>query len=937
MSELRRITPQDFVARWRQSTLTERSSSQSHFIELCHILGQQTPTEADPTGSWYTFERGAEKTQGGQGWADVWRRGCFAWEYKGKHKDLIKAYEQLLQYREALENPPLLIVSDIDSIEVHTNFTNTVKQIYRFTLDDLLDARKLDHLRRIFTEPDTFRTAPTTASVTEAAAREFAKLADILRNQGEDPRRAARYLIRLLFCLFAEDVGLLPNNAFAKLVRAFKDDPSQFTQSIRELFAAMSTGGNFGYERIPYFDGRLFDDADAPPLSRNGLDVLNVASELDWSAVEPAIFGTLFERSLDPSKRAQLGAHYTSRDDILLIVEPVLMAPLRRQWDEVRAEALSMAARRDALKGGQRTKIDGEIRALLIRFANEIANVQVLDPASGSGNFLYVSLILLLDLQKEVRNFMGDLGITPFFPSVTPEQLHGIEIDAYAHELAQVTIWIGYIQWLRENGFGRPSEPILKPIDTIIQMDAILAFDEDGKPIEPVWPEADVVIGNPPFLGTKRLRRQLGHHYVESLFSLYGARIPNFSDLVCYWLERARDLIERGSVRRAGLIATNSIRNGENRRVLERILSTGGIFMAWSDRPWILDGASVRISVIGFDNGNDQERVLDGVHVKEIYADLTSSVDLTAAVVLAENENLAFIADVKGGAFDIAGEVAHGLLRQIGNPNGRPNSDVVRPWINALDVVQRPRGMWIIDFPSSMTLEDASQYVAPFEYVREHVLPTRSQKRETRTAEKWWIHTRPVDGMRNAVANLSRFICTPAVSKHRLFAWVSHPILPDHRLVVFARSDDYFFGLLQSRAHELWSLRLGPTLEDRPSYTPTTCFVTFPFPWPPGQEPSDDSRTRTIADTARDLVEKRDRWLNPDGADKTELKKRTLTNLYNQRPTWLDLAHKKLDAAVLAAYGWPADLTDEEMLERLLTLNVDRAQTWRPTQQAETL
>ena len=305
------------------------------------------------------------------------------------------------------------MVSDILTIEVHTNFTNTVKQKIVFTLDDLLDPAKLDRLRCVWTDPERFRSASTTASVTEAAAREFAKLADILRDQGEESLRAAHYLIRLLFCLFAEDVGLLPHSVFAKLVSAFKDRPDQFTLSIRQLFGAMATGGAFGVDVIPHFNGRLFDSDDAVPLSRNGLAVLAQASALDWSAVEPAIFGTLFVRSLNPSKRAQLGAQFTGRDDILLIVEPVLMAPLRRKWAKVKVEALELAAKRQGASLQQRAKINVQLTRMLMDFADEIARIRILDPACGSGNFLYVSLILLLDLQKEVRNFLGELGLTP--------------------------------------------------------------------------------------------------------------------------------------------------------------------------------------------------------------------------------------------------------------------------------------------------------------------------------------------------------------------------------------------------------------------------------------------------------------------------------------------------------------------------------------------
>jgi len=920
------LSPQEFVAKWRKATLKESAAAQEHFIDLCHLVGHPTPAEADPTGQAFTFEAGASKQRGGQGWADVWKKGYFAWEYKGKHKNLDQAYQQLLQYREALLNPPLLVVSDIDQIVVHTNFTNTVKRVVRIGLDDLLRPEGLAQLRAVFLSPETFRVPQTPERVTQEAAREFAHLADLLRKYGEDPQRAAHFLIRLLFCLFAEDTGLLPDGLFTRLIEQTHKRPASFTQQLRQLFQAMASGGWFGADEIAHFDGRLFGDDTVLELDSDGLDILARVSTLDWSSIEPSIFGTLFERSLDPSKRSQLGAHYTSKEDIMLIVEPVLMAPLRRRWAEVREQAVELARRRDeAASGRVREKRHKELTSLLMGFAHEIAQVQILDPGCGSANFLYVALRQLLDLEKEVITLADDLGVGRFFPSVSPAQLHGIEINVYAHELAQATIWIGYIQWLRENGFGVPSEPVLKPIETILQMDAVLAYDEQGRPVEPEWPQVDVIIGNPPFLGGKRLRTELGDQYVDALFALYAGRVPHEADLVTYWFEQSRVMIDIGRAKRVGLLATNSIRQQQNRPVLERIKETGDIFMAWSDRPWVLDGAAVRVSMVGFDNGEEVSRTLDGALVQNINSDLTGSLDLISARQLAENLNIVYMGDTKGGAFDISADVAMKMVSVPVNPNGCSNADVVRPWINGLDITRRPRGMWIIDFGVAVPEEDAALYEVPFEYVRRKVKPERLRNKRASYRKKWWIHAEPRPAMREALKTLDRCIVTVIVAKHRLFTWMPALVLPDHRLFVFAREDDYFLGVLHSRLHEVWSLRMGSTLEDRPSYSTSTCFETFPFPWSPGQEPKDDPRVEAIAQAARELVEKRDRWLNPEGATEQELKKRTLTNLYNQRPTWLDLAHRRLDEAVLDAYGWPHGLSDEEILERLLALNLERA------------
>ena len=924
------MTAQAFVDKWRRSNLKERSGAQEHFIDLCHVLGHPTPAQDDPHGERFTFEKGATKQTGGDGWADVWKKGFFAWEYKGKHKNLGAAYDQLLKYRESLHNPPLLIVSDMETIVIHTNFTNTAKRVFHLSFDDLLTPAGMETLRNAFEHPDRLRSDETTEAVTQQAAAEFSRLAESLRTGGHDPESAAHFLIRILFCLFAEDVGLLPENLFTRLIQSTTDDPNGFQRQLGQLFDRMSHGGFFGIDRIPHFNGGLFDDDRTLPLSRNELEILSRVAHLDWSSIEPSIFGTLFERSLDPGKRTQLGAHYTSRDDILLLVEPVLMRPLRRRWDEVKAEAAELATQwqQASSAGGAKTRARNRLQKLLHGFADEIADTTVLDPACGSGNFLYVALRQLLDLEKEVIGLSSDLGLGMFFPTVSPEQLYGIELNETAHELAQATIWIGYIQWLRENGFGQPTEPILKKLDNIHHMDGILAFDDAGHPVEPAWPKADVIIGNPPFLGSYRLRSELGDAYVEKLFALYKKRIPGASDLCCYWFEKARALIEKGRLKRAGLLATQAIRGGANRKTLDRIKRTGDIFWAQSDRNWILDGASVHVAMVGFDGNDEEIRELDGHPVPNVNSDLSSAEDLSRAVVLGENSGVSFIGDMKKGKFEVTPNRARELLAMPANTNGRDNSDVLRRWVNASDVAGRSRGMWIIDFPATMTEADAACYEGPFEHLRQTVLPHREKVRNPLEKRYWWIHGRPAEQMREKLAPLTRFIATPRHSKHRLFEWVGKSTIPDSALVAIAREDDYFLGVLHSRVHELWARRQGTQLREAESgfrYTPTTCFETFPFPWPPGDEPVTDPRVIAISDAAKSLVAKRDRWLHPEGATEAEQKKRTLTNLYNQRPTWLDLAHRRLDDAVLDAYGWPHDLPDDVILERLLALNLERA------------
>jgi len=922
-----------FVAKWQRNTLTERSAAQQHFLDLCAVLDEPTPATADPDGTSYTFEKGARKTAGGGGWADVWKRGYVGWEYKGKRKDLAAAYQQLLQYREDLENPPLLVVCDLNRFEVHTNFTGTAKHVYAFDLADLQRNEPtptcalppLEVLRAVFAHPDLLRPQRTAVGVTEDAAREFAALAESLRRRGEDPEATAHFLMRLLFCLFAEDIGLLPARLFTTLIERTRTRPADFAARLGLLFAAMATGGSFGADDIAHFNGGLFADATVLALAGDDLATLARAAALDWASIEPAIFGTLFERSLDPTKRSQLGAHYTSRDDILLIVEPVLMAPLRRRWAVVQEEARELIGKRDAASGGARTRHQQALGRLLLAFTDEIAAVRVLDPACGSGNFLYVALKRLLDLWKEVSTFAADNGAAGLLPdAVGPQQLYGIEVNVYAHELTSIVVWIGYIQWLHDNGFGIPEDPILKPLHNIQHMDAVLAHDDANHSVEPVWPEADIIIGNPPFLGGNRVRQQLGDAYVDNLFTVYQGRVPAFADLVCYWFERARALIAEGNIQRAGLLATNSIRGGVNRRVLERITETGNIFWAESDREWVLDGANVRVSMVGFDAGTEMAHRLNDRPVVSINPDLTATVALTTAHGLKENLGISFQGPSPKAPFDIPAAVAQPMLYAPTNINGRPNSDVVRPVAGAADLVQRSRGKWTVDF-GLMTLDQAATYEMPFAYVKAHVYPIRSQNRRVAYAEKWWQYAEARPGMREALREKARFIATPRHAKHRVFVWLTSDVLANDATIAIARDDDYFFGVLHARLHELWALRMGTSLEDRPRYTPTSTFETFPFPWAPGTERVADPRVEAIAAAARALVEQRDRWLNPEGATDADLKARTLTALYNARPTWLDLAHRRLDDAVLDAYGWPRDLSDDDILGRLLALNLERA------------
>jgi type II restriction/modification system DNA methylase subunit YeeA len=978
------MTPAQFIALWQNNPLTERAGAQGHFDDLCELLGVDKPRDADN----YCFERGAGKAggpEGNRGWADVWKRGHFGWENKRPGRDLRAALKQLTDYSLELDNPPLLVVCDRERIEIHTAFTGYPDEARSIPIADIGQPEHLQTLRWVFTDPERLRPVKSLAAITADAAGRFGDLAETLRRRGLDSQPVAHFLIQCLFCMFAEDEGLLPRGIFTGLLAKAADDPARAANRLTALFTAMQTGGDYGDDTIPWFNGGLFATIAVPPLERAELLALRTAADMDWRNIDPSIFGTLFERGLNPSKRSQLGAHYTDPATILRLIEPVIVRPLTAEWQA--AKTAIVATLKKSKK--QNDKAHKDAAALFHGHLERLRNFRVLDAACGSGNFLYLALRALKDLERRANTEAETLGLQRQVSiEVSPANVLGIELDPYAAELARVTVWIGEIQWMLRNGYAVAAQPILKSLDTIENRDALIYFipttdwdgvDADGNDthremgigLEASWPACDAIVGNPPFLGDKKMRSELGDGYVDALRECYKGRVPGGADLVTYWFEKARAQIAAGKCKAAGLVATNSIRGGANRKVLARIVDSGEIFEAWADEDWINEGAAVRVSLVCFGApGGVTTKWLDGQSIDSISADLMgagAAGDLTLAVKLSENSNASFVGGMKKGSFDIEGNVARSWLQPAGNPNGRPNSDVLFPWINGLDVTRRPCDMWIVDFGVNSPLPEATLYETPFGHVVCNVKPARDLVRNDLERSRWWLHARPAPDLRLATAGLPRFIATARVAKFRLFVWVRPPVICDGQVVVIARSDDTTFGILHSRFHELWSLRLGTSLEDRPRYTPTTTFETFPFPermtprdtvgWGPGVTICDSHEeppapippcAPPIAAAAQRLNELRETWLNPPEwtervpeivagypdrilakpGHEAELKKRTLTNLYNARPAWLDNAHKALDAAVAAAYGWtdytPA-MPDDEILRRLLALNLARA------------
>jgi hypothetical protein len=817
------MTPAEFKTKWAKVSAKESAAYQSHFDDLCRLLRSPTPLEADPAGEIFCFQKRVIKdaelfdlhaaSDAGErhkrGFADVWKTGCFAWEYKGKWKNLDEAYKQLLRYRESLLNPPLLVVCDFDRFIVHTNFNGTVKETYEFTNDQIDRPENLRTLRALFENPDFLKPQRTTAQVTENLAKTIAEVAKSLQNREAQELadattraamnfaqrkhlRIARFLNRIVFCFFAEDTGLLPKKLFSEIAKTGLEDPKHFAEALGNLFAVMAKGGTFGKDKIRHFNGHLVEESTVFELTEGELRKLADAAEADWQFIEPSIMGTLFERALEPEQRSQLGAHYTSEEDIKTLVEPVLMAPLRREWAQIKSELVGVEVTRlksPAKKSKTPKVVSYEDR--LKTFQKKLAEVTVLDPACGSGNFLYVALQLLLGLEKEVITFAEQLGFR-FELEVGVQQLRAIEINPYAFELAQVSVQIGFLQWRRDNGFDNDRSPVLQNLDGFQNEDALLVphFRNKAKTLkeaqagehqgddalkfytERKWPECDVIVSNPPFLGGKLIRRELGDSYVDALFENLGKRVPPEADLCCYWFEKARQQVEHGKCKRGGLLATQGIRGGANREVLKRIKDTGDIFFAESDRPWILAGANVHVSMVGFDDGTEMNRLLNGHFAPVIHSNLSgTAADITTATPLRANSDLAYMGDTKGGAFDITETQALEMLWQP-NPHGRPNSDVLVPWVNGLDVTRRPRSMFILDFGLSRMEDDCAKFQSPFAFVSEHVRPERLHNKRALYAKYWWRHVEPRPGMLAALAPLPRFITTARVAKHRLYLWM---------------------------------------------------------------------------------------------------------------------------------------------------------------------
>ena len=1029
---------QTFIDRWRGSEASETSNFQPFVYELCNLLGVPHPDPANATTATnaYVFERRVTFSHGdghtSTGFIDLYKRGCFVMEGKqgssptqasplfgaaptpgrrGTARRGTSSWDTAMQraknqaegYVRALPTtegrPPFIIIVDVGhSIELYSEFSRTGgnyvafpdPQRHRILLENLHDEQTLRMLRAVWTDPLSLDPARISARVTRDIAAKLALLARSLEGSGHEPGEVAGFLMRALFTMFAEDVKLLPSNSFRDLLTSLRGDTEHFQSVLEPLWQTMNTGGyslNLRKDLLR-FNGGLFAHPTVLPVTEEQLGLLIEAASADWKDVEPAIFGTLLERALDPRERHKLGAHYTPRAYVERLVMPTIIEPLRAEWQSVIAAATQLR-----LKGDEREAVK-----TVRQFHQRLCSLRVLDPACGSGNFLYVTLEHLKRLEGEVLEALADLSgddqlsLEMQGTTVTPEQFLGLEVNPRAAKIAELVLWIGYLQWhFRTRGDVLPPEPVIRDFHNIENRDAVLSYegvkplvDESGKPVtrwdgrtfrpHPVtgeqvpdetarvqeleylnprkaeWPEADYVVGNPPFIGTARMREALGDGYAKAVRKVYKD-VPESTDFVMYWWHHAAELVRAGKVQRFGFITTNSLRQTFNRKVLQQHLSAKNplsLRFAVPDHPWVdtADGAAVRVAMTVGESGEAEgilKRVVseyetnslehEVVFVNEqgvIFADLTVGADVGGAVALKANENLSSRGvQIIGSGFMVTPEEASEL--GLGRIEGLEQH--IRLYRNGRDLTQSPRDVMVIDLFGLSVNEVRTRFPAVYQWVSERVKPERDQNRRATYKNNWWIFGEPRANFRPAIEGLKRYIATVETSKHRFFTFLDKSILPDNKLVNIALEDAYFLGMLSSRIHITWTLAAGSTLEDRPVYVKTTCFEKFPFP-----DTTDAQKARI-----RELGETLDAHRKQQQAQHPSL---TMTGMYNvleklrsgeslsesERAlheqglvSVLKELHDELDEAVAEAYGWPANFSDREVLGRLVALNVERA------------
>lgn len=1062
-------TVQAFLTKWEASGAAERANAQLFLAELCDLLGVERPQPKTPDerANAYVFEKVLVTATGSSNFIDLYKRGCFVLETKqGADKDtgtafsadgeqrlkqrktghgirgtkgwdvaMQRAKEQAQRYARALPReevaegrPPFLVVVDVGhSLALYTDWSRMGGEYvpfpdpssYRIRLRDLLRQEVRDLLRTVWTDPLSLDPGRRSAKVTREIADRLAKLARSLEGK-HPPEAVGAFLMRCLFTMFSEDVDLLPHGSFTALLGRLKEDPSTFAPALENLWGTMNTGGlsPILLKKLPKFNGGLFAQADAIALDADQIQLLIEAATANWRDVEPAIFGTLLERALDPRERHKLGAHYTPRAYVERLVNPTVIEPLREQWRGVQVAALQLA------EEGKDKQAIQEVEG----FLHHLASVKVLDPAAGSGNFLYVTLELLKRLEGEVVNTLHDLGGTAKLElegvMVTPANFHGIELNPRAAAIAEQVLWIGFLQWhLKSHGnLQNLPEPIIKDLHNIENRDAVLEYDSrteqrdangqvvtrwDGRSTKPhpvtgeevpdpeasvpvytytnprpaTWPQVDYIVGNPPFIGTARMREALGDGYTEALRAVYP-NVPDSADFVLFWWDKAAELARTGKAKRFGFITTNSLRQTFNRKVIQHHMGQKkpiALAFAIPDHPWVdsADGAAVRVAMTVGVPGTGPgvlQRVVKEVpsptdeaaevtlsqQVGKVFADLTIGADVQGSLSLAANEGLAIKGFELGSqGFLVSKAVGDGWIESFPEL-----SKVLKPYMNGRDLVRGSWSRYVIDF-HALDLSQARNFGPAYQQVQDTVQPERLVNREVRTASKWWIFRRSGAKLRAALVGLDRFIVTTRTAKYRVFQFMPSGMIPESKIVAIALSDAYYLGVLSSRFHLAWAEASGGWLGvgNDPTYNHEDCFNKFPFP---ACTPAQKATIRDLAEQL-DAHRKRQQTLFP---------KLSLTDVYNvmervhslsdarrifagKQPDagWTERGpagdaqlsikeriiydqglvgilmqlHNDLDIAVADAYGW-TDLfaagsaqQTHKILNRLVELNAERA------------
>ncbi|GHH13252.1 hypothetical protein GCM10008023_13290 [Sphingomonas glacialis] len=1051
---------QSFISEWALTGGSELANTQSFVNGLCGLIGVDPPkgSRTDDTHNDYVFERRVfQKEADGTesfGRIDAYKRHCFVLEAKqGSDADrkaaeqgeadldifgqtaavrfkrgtarrgtptwskaMVEARGQAERYAKALPIdhgwPPFLLVTDVGHcVDVYADFSGTGKQYtqfpdaarFRIALDDLQDEDVRARLASIWTDPLSLDPSKEAARVTREIAGHLAELSKRLETREQNPTRVADFLMRCLFTMFAEDVRLIPEGSFTDFLTRMQKRPENFAPNLSSLWQAMDKGGLAGVlgeagETVLRFNGYLFKDTTAIALNADEIGLLIEASKHKWNHVEPAIFGTLLERALDGKERAKLGAHYTPRAYVERLVMPTIMEPLRADWAGVQAAAGQL------IEAGKADEAHGVIE----KFHAQLAQTRVLDPACGTGNFLYVALARMKELEGEVIGRLAELEPEGEKQSVaelsghtiTPENFLGIEINPRAAAIAQLVLWIGYLQWhFRVNGEGKvPPEPVLRDVKTIENRDALIDYDskvlerdEQGKPltrwdgetmkvhsvtgkkvpdesarvevyryIRPraaKWPKADFIVGNPPFIGNKRMRKRLGDLYCQAVRAAWP-KVPKSVDIVMYWWERAAELTSAGISRSFGLISTNSIKQITNRTVIVKWLGAKkpiSLVYAIPDHPWRDEetDAQVRMAITVAARTKSQGRLAvvtsevrgaDGLAkvdlteaIGTVHANLKLGADVASATPLKSNSNMSFMGVIPSG---LGFRLTEDDLNQLGLAR-QEVAKVVREYLVGNELTDnKPAGL-IIDYNVSDEAQAKAASPVLFQFVWNRLKESRAARSgdtadSQQYAKEWWRFAKPRPEMRAALSALGRYVATTETSKHRWFTFLPESILPDQKIRVVASDDAYILGILTSRVHVAWADATGGRqgVGNDPVYNNTTCFDPFPFP----ADVPEPFKAR-VRDEAESLDALRKRVL----ADHADL---TLTGLYNVlealkagRPlndkerdihdrglvTLIRQHHDAIDSAVAEAYGWPADLSDEDILSRLVALNQARA------------